>query len=292
MTRATVSAAPLAVSSRPRHSTGSPRPDCATPSSTRTALCSPTRAALITGRNHHSVGFGVIAELSTGFPGYDSIIGLDNATIGTILRDNGYATSWFGKNHNTPGFQTTAWPGRSTSGRRAWASTTSTASWAARPTSGRRTCSRTTRRSFPWIGKPGYNLTTDMADEAINYMEAAQRRLARPAVLRLLRARRQPLAAPADQGVDRQVQGQVRHGLERHARTDLRQPEAPWRDPGERQADRLAGQSWRNGTRCRPTRRSSSPARRKSSPPIPPTPTTRSAGSSSRSRTWASWTIR
>ena len=47
-----------------------------------TALCSPTRAALITGRNHHSGGFGVITELSTGFPGYDSIIGQDNATIG------------------------------------------------------------------------------------------------------------------------------------------------------------------------------------------------------------------
>ncbi|HTE94924.1 MAG TPA: sulfatase-like hydrolase/transferase, partial [Bradyrhizobium sp.] len=67
-----------------------------------TALCSPTRAALITGRNHHSVGFGVIGELSTGYPGYDSVIGQESATIGTILRDNGFATSWFGKNHNTP----------------------------------------------------------------------------------------------------------------------------------------------------------------------------------------------
>ena len=44
----------------------------------------------------------MIAEQSTGFPGYDSIIGLDNATIGTILKDHGYATSWIGKNHNTP----------------------------------------------------------------------------------------------------------------------------------------------------------------------------------------------
>ena len=70
-----------------------------------TALCSPTRAALITGRNHHSVGFGVISEQATGYPGYDSIIGLDNATIGEILKQNGYATSWFGKNHNTPAFQ-------------------------------------------------------------------------------------------------------------------------------------------------------------------------------------------
>jgi Sulfatase len=67
-----------------------------------TSLCSPTRAALITGRNHHSVGFGVISEAATGFPGYNSFIGKDNATIGRILLDNGYRTSWFGKDHNTP----------------------------------------------------------------------------------------------------------------------------------------------------------------------------------------------
>jgi arylsulfatase A-like enzyme len=70
-----------------------------------TSLCSPTRAASITGRNHHSVGFGVIAEQATGFPGYDSVIGVDNATIGRILLDNGYSTSWFGKDHNTPTYQ-------------------------------------------------------------------------------------------------------------------------------------------------------------------------------------------
>jgi arylsulfatase len=70
-----------------------------------TALCSPTRAALITGRNHHSVGFGVITEQSTGYPGYDSVIGRENATIGTILKQNGYTTTWIGKNHNTPGYQ-------------------------------------------------------------------------------------------------------------------------------------------------------------------------------------------
>ncbi|MBP2648323.1 MAG: arylsulfatase [Gemmatimonadetes bacterium] len=70
-----------------------------------TALCSPTRAALITGRNHHSAGFGVISEQSTGFPGYNSIIGLDEATIGRMLIDNGYSTAWFGKDHNVPAFQ-------------------------------------------------------------------------------------------------------------------------------------------------------------------------------------------
>ena len=58
-----------------------------------TALCSPTRAALITGRNHHSADTGVVVEQVTGFPGYNSMIGKDTATIGEILKQNGYATS-------------------------------------------------------------------------------------------------------------------------------------------------------------------------------------------------------
>jgi Sulfatase len=53
-----------------------------------TSLCSPTRAALITGRNHHSVGYGVVGEIATGFPGYDSIIPIEKGTIGTILKAN------------------------------------------------------------------------------------------------------------------------------------------------------------------------------------------------------------
>src|SRR5450759_1716206 len=129
-----------------------------------TALCSPTRAALITGRNHHSVGFGVIGELSTGYPGYDSVIGQDNATIAEILKENGYATSWFGKDHNTPGFtySTTAgpfdqWPigmgfeyfygflGGETD------------QWTPY-------LFRNTEAVYPWVGKKGYNLTTDLAD--------------------------------------------------------------------------------------------------------------------------------
>jgi hypothetical protein len=67
-----------------------------------TALCSPTRAALITGRNHHSVHTGVVIEQATGFPGYNSIMGKDTATVGAILKGNGYATAWFGKDHNVP----------------------------------------------------------------------------------------------------------------------------------------------------------------------------------------------
>jgi arylsulfatase A-like enzyme len=67
-----------------------------------TALCSPSRAALITGRNHHSVGMGAIAEIATGFPGYTSAIPNSTATIAQILRLNGYNTAMFGKNHLTP----------------------------------------------------------------------------------------------------------------------------------------------------------------------------------------------
>src|SRR5208283_1771359 len=67
-----------------------------------TALCSPTRAALLTGRNHQSVGMGNITEFATGYPGYTSIIPKSAGTIGNILIDNGYNTAWFGKHHLVP----------------------------------------------------------------------------------------------------------------------------------------------------------------------------------------------
>jgi arylsulfatase A-like enzyme len=135
-----------------------------------TALCSPTRAALITGRNHHSVGYGVIAEQATGFPGYDSFITKDKATIGRILTDNGYRTAWFGKNHNTPEFQASQagpfdqWPtgmgfeyfyGFMGGDTNQWEPGNLV---------------RNTTPIYPYEGKPGWNLTTAMADEAIDYM--------------------------------------------------------------------------------------------------------------------------
>jgi arylsulfatase len=67
-----------------------------------TALCSPTRAALITGRNHHSNATGVIMELGTGFPGYHSLMPKSNGSIAETLKQNGYNTAWYGKNHNVP----------------------------------------------------------------------------------------------------------------------------------------------------------------------------------------------
>src|SRR5882724_1564804 len=71
-----------------------------------TALCSPSRAALLTGRNHHSVGMGAICEIGTGFPGYNTVIPRSAATIAEVLRLNGYNTAMFGKNHLTPMWET------------------------------------------------------------------------------------------------------------------------------------------------------------------------------------------
>jgi arylsulfatase A-like enzyme len=73
-----------------------------------TALCSPTRAALLTGRNHHSVATGVIQEMATGYPGYCGIIPKGCATVAELLKQAGYTSGWFGKNHNVPDNQTSA----------------------------------------------------------------------------------------------------------------------------------------------------------------------------------------
>lgn len=70
-----------------------------------TALCSPSRAALLTGRNHHAVGFGTVADLARADAGYTSIIPKSAATIAQVLRSNGYSTAAFGKHHNVPMWQ-------------------------------------------------------------------------------------------------------------------------------------------------------------------------------------------
>jgi arylsulfatase len=83
-----------------------------------TAMCSPTRAALLTGKNHHAVAHGCISEYATGFPGYHTLLPASSATIAEILRGNGYATAAFGKWHNTPEWETgpagpyDQWPNR------------------------------------------------------------------------------------------------------------------------------------------------------------------------------------
>jgi arylsulfatase A-like enzyme len=81
-----------------------------------TALCSPTRQALLTGRNHHSVGMGGITEIATAAPGYSSVLPNTKAPLAVTLKLNGYSTAQFGKCHEVPVWQTspagpfTAWP--------------------------------------------------------------------------------------------------------------------------------------------------------------------------------------
>ena len=135
-----------------------------------TSLCSPTRAALITGRNHHVAGFGVVGEMATGFPGYDTIIKKENGTVGTILKQAGYATSWFGKDHNTPSFQGSQagpfdqWPigmgfeyfyGFVGGDASQW----------------QPNLFRNMTAIYPFQGNSSWNLTTAMADDAIQYMK-------------------------------------------------------------------------------------------------------------------------
>jgi arylsulfatase A-like enzyme len=134
-----------------------------------TSLCSPTRAALIFGRNHHSAGFGVISEQSTGFPGYNSIISKDKATIGRILLDNGYATSWLGKDHNTPAFAASQvgpfnqWP--TGMGFEYFYGFVGGDSNQWQPN-----LFRNTTQIYPFEGKPDWNLITGMVDDAIEYL--------------------------------------------------------------------------------------------------------------------------
>ena len=114
-----------------------------------TALCSPTRAALLSGRNHHTVGMGGITEIATSAPGYNSMRPNTCAPLAETLKLNGYATAQFGKCHEVPVWETSPlgpfdrWP------TAAAGSSTSTGSSAARPTSGTRRSTRSTRRSSP-----------------------------------------------------------------------------------------------------------------------------------------------
>ncbi len=135
-----------------------------------TALCSPTRAALLTGRNHHEVGTGNIGELSTGFPGYNSIIPRETATIAAMLQQNGYATAWFGKNHNTPAWEASAagpftnWPTGMGFDYFYGFLGGDTSQW--QPGN----LFRNTTPIHPYVGNPGFNLITAMADDAITYI--------------------------------------------------------------------------------------------------------------------------
>ena len=134
-----------------------------------TALCSPTRAALIAGRNHHSCASGVITEMATGYPGYNSLVPKSCGSVGEVLRENGYNTSWFGKMHNVPDWMSSRagpfdlWP--SGLGFEYFYGFIGGESDQWYPA-----LYENTTPIEPYLGKPDYILDHDLADKAITWM--------------------------------------------------------------------------------------------------------------------------
>ena len=139
-----------------------------------TGICSPTRAALLTGRNHHQVATGTITELSTGYPGYNSIWGKNVVCVAEVLRQNGYATAAFGKWHNTPDWETSPigpfdrWP--TGLGFEYWYGFHGGESSQYEPQLFRNTVPvEPTKKP-----EQGYHLTTDITDDAITWIKRSK----------------------------------------------------------------------------------------------------------------------
>ncbi len=134
-----------------------------------TSMSSPTRAALLTGRNHHSVHTGVILEQATGYPGYDSLMGKDTATIAEILKQHGWNTAWFGKDHNVPDWQNSQagpfdrWPTGLGFEYFYGFIGAETNQWRPAVYEG-------THPIEPYIGHPNYNFDYDIAGQAIKWI--------------------------------------------------------------------------------------------------------------------------
>ena len=137
-----------------------------------TALCSPTRVALLTGRNHHINNAGAIMELATGFPGNTGVRPLSVTPLAEILRQNGFSTAAFGKYHETAPWEVSVsgpydrWPTHSGFDKFYGFIGGETNQWAPSIFDG------TTRIETPHT--PGYHFTTDMTNQAINWIQAQQ----------------------------------------------------------------------------------------------------------------------
>ena len=180
-----------------------------------TAMCSPTRASLLTGRNHHRVGSGQIAELANDWDGYAGTIPKSSALAAEVLKHYGYATCAFGKWHNTPAMETTAagpfdnWP--TGIGFEYFYGFLAGEASQYEPNLVR----NTTSVLPPQTPEEGYHLSEDLADDAIGWLRRHQAFQAGQAVLHVLGERRDPRPAPSGEGVGRQVQRQVRRRLGR-----------------------------------------------------------------------------
>ncbi len=135
------------------------------------AISSPTRAALLTGRNHHTAHTGNVMEFATGFPGYDSVMGKDTATVAETLRQKGWNTAWFGKNHNVPDWQNSQagpfdlWPTSLGFEKFYGFIGGETDQWRPAVFDG-------TKPVEPYLGDPDYNFDYDLADQAIEWIRA------------------------------------------------------------------------------------------------------------------------
>ena len=215
-----------------------------------TAMCSPTRASLLTGRNHHRVGNGQIAELANDWDGY---AGHDpqeqRASRRGAARTTATAPAAWGKWHNTPAEETTAagpfdnWP--TGLGFEYFYGFLAGEASQYEPNLVRNTTMRRCRRRPP---EEGYHLSEDLADDAIGWLRSHKALRARQAVLHVLGERLPPRPAPRHEGVGRQVQGQVRRRLGRLPRARVRS--APRRRAGSREdaSSRRATRRWRPGT--------------------------------------------
>jgi len=138
-----------------------------------TALCSPTRAALITGRNHHAVHSAAITEAATGFPGYDSVMQKDTATVAEVLKLNAWNTAWFGKNHNVPDWQTSQagpfdlWPTGLGFEHFFGFIGGDTHQWRPAAIEG-------TKPIEPYLDDPDYHFDDDLADRAVQWIRTQQ----------------------------------------------------------------------------------------------------------------------
>lgn len=135
-----------------------------------TALCSPTRAALLTGRNHHAVHMGGIPEIANSFPGYDSVIPKSSASVAEILRQNGWATGCFGKWHLTPIWEQgpagpfDRWPTGMGFEKFYGIISAEASQWEP-------AVYDQTTPVFPNVDKPDYHLTEDLVDQSIAWIE-------------------------------------------------------------------------------------------------------------------------
>ena len=188
-----------------------------------TALCSPTRVALLTGYNHHSNNAGSIMETGTAFPGNTGVRPQSITPIAEVLRQNGYSTAAYGKYHETPPWEISAagpydrWPTHSGFENFYGFIGGETNQYAPLIYDG------TAQVELP--EDPNYHFTTDMTNQAMSWMKIPESAEPGQAVLHVFRAGRDSCAAPRAGRMARQVQRQVRSGLGQGERRNPRPPD-------------------------------------------------------------------